>query len=65
MTDPIAEEVRSFREEHAARFDYDLKAIFADIQKQQKASGREFVSFPAKRIPVANKKASAAMQDAT
>ena len=50
MTDPIVEEVRQAREEHAKKFNYDLEAIFADIQKQQEASGREFVSLPAKRI---------------
>ena len=50
MTDPIVEEVRQAREEHAKKFNYDLEAIFADIQQQQKASGREFVSLPAKRI---------------
>jgi len=50
MTDTIVEEVRRVREEHAQRFDYDLKAIFADIKKQQEKSGREFVRLPAKRV---------------
>ena len=52
MKDPIVEEVRQVRAEHAKRFNYDLKAIFADIRKQQEESGREYVSFPAKRIPI-------------
>lgn len=55
MTDTIAEEVRQARAQHAKKFNYDLKAIFADIQKQQEASEREFVSYPAKRIPVTSK----------
>lgn len=45
MTDPIVDEVRRVRGEHAARFNYDLWAIFQDIQEQQKRSGLKFVSF--------------------
>lgn len=55
MVDKIVEEVRRVREEHAERFGYDLEAIFADVQKQQRESGRELISFPAKRIPVPDK----------
>ena len=43
--DPIVDEVRRIREAHAARFNYDLRAIFADIKEQQKRSGLKFVSF--------------------
>ena len=45
MNDPIVDEVRRVRGEHAARFNYDLWAIFRDIQEQQKRSGLKFVSF--------------------
>ena len=45
MNDPIVDEVRRVREEHAARFHYDLWAIFRDIKEQQKRSGLTFVSF--------------------
>jgi hypothetical protein len=31
--DPIVEEVRRIREEHAARFGYDLKAIYEDLKE--------------------------------
>lgn len=51
MNDPIVEEVRLARAEHAKKFGYDLKAIFADLCKQQRESGDEYFSFPAKRIP--------------
>jgi len=47
--DPIVEEVRAIREAHAAKFDYDLKRIFADLKEQERTSGREYVSLPAKR----------------
>lgn len=48
--DPIVEEVRAVRETHAAKFDYDLKRIFADLKEQERKSGREYVSLPAKRV---------------
>jgi hypothetical protein len=44
MNDPIVDEVRRIRDEHAARFNYDLRAIFADIQEQQRKSGLKFVT---------------------
>ena len=31
-TDPIISEVRAVRDAHAARFDYDVAAIFRDIR---------------------------------
>ena len=48
-TDPIIAEVRAVRDDHAARFNYDVKAVFRDIQTRQKASGRKYVRYPAKR----------------
>jgi hypothetical protein len=42
--DEILEELHKIREEHAKSFDYDFKAIFADWQKRQAASGRQLVS---------------------
>lgn len=50
MNDPIVEEVRRVREAHAARFHYDLDAIFRDIKEQEKKSGCKFVSFDPGRI---------------
>ena len=49
MNDPIVDEVRRVRDAHAARFNYDLDAIFRDIKAQEKKSGRKFVSFPPRR----------------
>lgn len=48
--DPIVEEIRSHREAHAAKFEYDLAAICKDLRRQQAESDRKVVSFPAKRI---------------
>ena len=44
MTDPIVEEVRRIRDAHAARFGYDLNAIYGDIKEQERRSGHRFVS---------------------
>lgn len=44
-SDPIVDEVRRIRDAHAARFNYDPKAIFRDIKEQEKRSGRKYVSF--------------------
>ena len=46
--DPIIAEVRAVRDAHAARFDYDVEAIFRDIRAMQKVSGREYVRYPAR-----------------
>lgn len=35
--DPIVQEVRRIRQEHAARFDYDLQAIFDDLKRTEEA----------------------------
>ncbi len=48
--DPIIAEVRAVRDEHAARFGYDIRAIFRDIQARQSVSGREYVRNHARRI---------------
>ncbi|MBX9679221.1 MAG: hypothetical protein K2X38_10695 [Gemmataceae bacterium] len=54
MNDPIVDEVRKVRDAHAARFNYDLGAIFLDIKKREKERGLEFVDGVA-RQPVPNK----------
>lgn len=35
MTDPIVEEVRKIRDEHARKFDYDLNRICEDFRKHR------------------------------
>jgi len=48
--DPIIAELRAVRDAHAARFGYDISAIFRDIRERQEKSGREYVRFPARRL---------------
>ena len=50
MSDPIVDEVRRVRDAHAATFNYDLDAIFADIKEQEKKSGLKFVSYSPRRM---------------
>ena len=53
-TDPIIEEIRNFRDTYAARFNYDVKAMLADVRRRQKESRRKTVSRPPKRIATAD-----------
>jgi hypothetical protein len=50
MNDPIVDEVRRVRDAHAAKFNYDLDALYQDIKEQEKKSGLKFVSFPPRTI---------------
>jgi hypothetical protein len=49
MNDPIVDEIRRIRDAHAAKFGYDLDAIFEDIKEQEKKSGLKFVSYAQRR----------------
>ena len=48
--DPIVTEVRRIRQEHAARFGYDLRKIYREIKEQELQSGRNFVSYSPRRV---------------
>ena len=48
-TDPIVEEIRREREAYAAKFNFDLQAIYQDIKRQEQESGHEIVTLPSKR----------------
>ena len=54
MNDPIVDGVRRVRDAHAARFNYDLDAIFKDIKEREKKSRLKFVQGVA-RQPVPTK----------
>jgi hypothetical protein len=67
MNDPIVEEIRNYRAAYAARFNYDLDAIFHDIKQGEKEweerTGLKFVSYPPRRVepPPAPKPATPAV----
>jgi hypothetical protein len=48
--DPIVAEVRRAREAYAKQFNYDVHAMWRDLQERQHQSGRPVLSLPPKRI---------------
>ena len=48
--------VISYLTARAAKFNYDLNAIYKDIKRQETESEREFVSYPPKFIQSVNQK---------
>jgi len=51
MEDPIIAEIRKIRDEHAAKFNFDLHAICEDLRKKEKSCGHPLVSLPPRRLP--------------
>ena len=51
MNDPVVEEIRKYREQYAAKFNYDVGAICRDLCERQASCGRELVSRPPNRVP--------------
>ncbi|TDI41800.1 MAG: hypothetical protein E2P02_14185 [Acidobacteria bacterium] len=47
--DPIVNEVRRVRDEHASRHGYDLRAIYKALKEREESSGREHVSYPSRK----------------
>ena len=50
MEDPILDELHKYREEWAAKFDYDIHAMVADLQQAELSEDRPLVSLPPKRV---------------
>ncbi len=48
--DPIVEKIRRIRHAHAEKLNNDVAAIFEDYRRVAKESGRQFVSYPPRRI---------------
>ncbi len=51
VSDPIIEEIRQIRQEHAKRFNYDLQAIVADLRQQEQQHPERLISPPPKAPP--------------
>jgi hypothetical protein len=47
--DPIVQEIRKIREEHAGMHRYNLSAIVKDINKAEKKHAHRLVALPPKR----------------
>jgi hypothetical protein len=65
MNDPIVDEIRKIRDIHAARFNYDLDAIYRDIKEQENKSGRTYVYFPPRKVEQAQPLHSAGSSHST
>jgi hypothetical protein len=50
MNDPIVEDVRQIRDEHAARFNYDVELIVADLKKSEAERDWPRASFAPRRV---------------
>ena len=48
INDPIVAEVRKIRQEHAAKFNYDIDAIYKDLKSRETRSKRKAISRPPK-----------------
>ena len=49
--DPIVSEVRQIQEQLSAQFDFEIKAIFADLRHRQAAPGDRLVRPPRTEEP--------------
>ena len=49
VNDPIIEEIHKYREEHAAKFNFDIKKIVSYYQKRQKANKDRIVNLSKKK----------------
>jgi hypothetical protein len=50
MNDPIVEEVRRYRKEHAAQYDNNLTRIVEALRKKERESKRVFVNLTPKLL---------------
>jgi hypothetical protein len=58
--DPIVAEVRKVKERLAAKFNYNIDAMFDDLRAREKTSGRRYVDLSKPRRKASVKKAARA-----
>lgn len=54
MKDPIVEEVRMARQDHAKEFNHDLKNICNDLKRIERECGHKLVSLPPRLLTKAS-----------
>ncbi len=59
MNDPIVEEVRGYRDDHAKQFNYDMNKICADFMATQGKSGHSVVRLKSKQMHQSSLRAKA------
>ena len=50
INDPIVAEIRTIRDQNAAKFNNDIDAIFRDLMEKQMSSGRTYVKYPPRPV---------------
>ncbi len=55
MNDPIVNEIRKFRDEHAEMFNYDIKAICDDYRKKRNFYAEKLTKIKNKKIRLTSK----------
>lgn len=58
MTDDVIREVRAIRDEYAARFDYNPRALYEDAKRREAEDDREIVRLEPKRLDSSQKKSA-------
>ena len=56
--DPVIAELHRIKDEHAQKFNYDVRAMMADLRERQKSSGRTYVSFARTSLQATDETAS-------
>jgi hypothetical protein len=56
MKDPIVEEVRKARQDHALKFNHNIKEICDDLKKIEKKCGNRLISLPPKLLTKSSKR---------
>ena len=56
MKDPIVEGVRQHRQAHCREFGFDLGRICEDLRAVERASGREVMTLPSRKPPLARRR---------
>ena len=54
MKDPIVEEVRKARQDHAKKFNHNLFEICEDLKRIERESGHKIVSLPSRLLTKAS-----------
>ena len=54
--EPFVEQIHKIRREHARKFNFDLRAIFDDLKRQEKQSKQKIVSLPIKHRNIREEK---------
>lgn len=59
--DPIVDEIRKYREAHAAKYNFNLNEIYKAVKEDEEKSAHPKVSFPPRRIKAVHFKKKAAV----